>query len=463
VIEEVFTECAAAHPNRAEPNFQLLVYFNSVHQYQKAYDYGIKSLGIPMPFHTNYYIDKSIYDYRLLDELIFAASKIGKFRQAIKWSQKLLQEKKYPAESEQIILQNLLALQDELEKQAKKAEALAEEAAMGDVGQKPKLCFYVGGSPIFKKEKFGSELAVLYLARSLARDYRVFIAGDDVQFDQVLEGVKFIHTDHLQEYARFDVMIVSRYIGYFLEFESKKMADRTYMWLHDVDIHTYWGGTHVPKRGIPLIKNLEEQVDGFVTLTPWHKDIFIQTYGVDEAKVHIIGNGIPVHNLPNTVTKVPGRFIWVSQYDRGLAELIVNFPKIIQVIPGAHLEIYRNLPGDFTEHIKNKSWIRLKGQATNPEIMAAMASAEYWVYPTNWPETYCISALEAQALGCICIATDLAGLTTTIGDRGVLIKTKPINSEEYWEDLVGRLGEFEKSSELKMETISNGVSWARQQ
>ncbi len=49
----------------------------------------------------------------------------------------------------------------------------------------------------------------------------------------------------------------------------------------------------------------------------------------------------------------------------------------------------------------------------------------------SFKETYCISALEALMAGCICITSDLGGLTDTIGDRGVLI-TEPIHSEEYF-------------------------------
>ena len=43
-----------------------------------------------------------------------------------------------------------------------------------------------------------------------------------------------------------------------------------------------------------------------------------------------------------------------------------------------------------------------------------------------------MSALEAQMSKCVCIATDFAALTETIGDRGILIK-EPIYSNEYKE------------------------------
>jgi FkbM family methyltransferase len=209
---------------------------------------------------------------------------------------------------------------------------------------------------------------------------------------------------------------------------------------------------------------VDHLVTGYISLSVWHKKKLIETYGLDESKIHIIGNGlhVPAKSLVSNKKKIAGKFIWVSQYDRGLAELISQFPKIIKEMPHAHLDIYRNLPEDFQEAVKYMSYVNVKGQATNEKILDAFAEAEYWYYPTKWNETYCISALEALANGCLCIATDLAALSTTIGDRGVLLK-ESIYSEEYWNSGIKAIMRYENDPDLKRKTIEKGKKWAREQ
>ena len=71
------------------------------------------------------------------------------------------------------------------------------------------------------------------------------------------------------------------------------------------------------------------------------------------------------------------------------------------------------------------------GRIDNDKITEQLMMSDFWYYPTAFKETYCISALESLASGCICITSDLGGLKDTIGDRGILIK-EPIHSEEYF-------------------------------
>jgi FkbM family methyltransferase len=456
-IEKVFKECAEQHKHRAEPLFQLCSYFSDKGEFQKAYDYGIQAMDLPMSFHTVFYIDKTVYDYRLLDEMVLCASSIGKYRQALKWSQKLLEEKKYPKECHQALIENIVAIQQEI---AKANRNKIDKPIYCLDKSKPCICFYVGPSPIFSKEKFGSELALMYLTQELLHTYNVFVAGDKCDTDQVIDSVNYIHSDSLHN-SKFDTMIISRYINYFVEFDSKNIAKQTFIWIHDVDIHTYWNHTQLPYRSVPLVRNIDHLVSGYITLSIWHKKRIIETYKLDEQKIHIIGNGLYM-GTHKDIKKVSGKFIWVSESNRGLVELISQFPKIIKEIPNAHLDIYRNLPNEIVDAIKSMSYIHLKGQATNKEILEAFAEAEYWYYPTKWNETYCISALEAQANGCICIASDLAALNTTIGNRGILLK-EPIYTEEYWKSGLKSILELEGNPDMKKDIIQKGKEWAKEQ
>jgi hypothetical protein len=50
-----------------------------------------------------------------------------------------------------------------------------------------------------------------------------------------------------------------------------------------------------------------------------------------------------------------------------------------------------------------------------------MSIAEYWLYPSYFPETSCITSLEMLASEVICLYYPVAGLVNTIGDYGIPI------------------------------------------
>ena len=48
-----------------------------------------------------------------------------------------------------------------------------------------------------------------------------------------------------------------------------------------------------------------------------------------------------------------------------------------------------------------------------------MGSAEYWLFPSNWEETSCITALEMLYSEVICIYYPIAGLVNTMENYGI--------------------------------------------
>ena len=65
--------------------------------------------------------------------------------------------------------------------------------------------------------------------------------------------------------------------------------------------------------------------------------------------------------------------------------------------------------------------IRHLGQLNPAQLYAEMGAAEYWLYPTDWPETSCITAMEMLMSGVICLYYPVAGLTDTMGGCGIQV------------------------------------------
>jgi len=62
------------------------------------------------------------------------------------------------------------------------------------------------------------------------------------------------------------------------------------------------------------------------------------------------------------------------------------------------------------------------GQLNTEQFYNEMSTAEYWLYPTSWPETSCITALEMLMSEVICLYYPVAGLTNTMDKYGIQIQ-----------------------------------------
>jgi glycosyltransferase involved in cell wall biosynthesis len=159
--------------------------------------------------------------------------------------------------------------------------------------------------------------------------------------------------------------------------------------------------------------------------------------------------------------RVPHRFVWLSSADRGLAFFITLFPFIRRHLPDAELHVFRDVSkADLPE--SDPDYITLHGHMANTQIQAELAAADYWVYTTNFTETFCISAVEAQRAGLVSIASDLAALSETVGGRGVLLKSPP-DSQKMAHEVLGAILDLESDPERKQAMRRRGKKWARKQ
>ncbi len=301
---------------------------------------------------------------------------------------------------------------------------------------------------------YGSELAFTYLYKELSSYYNVFLLSDFA-----IPGFQILSSAEYQQ-GHYDFLIISRYINFFLYHEVR--ASKVLLWLHDVCAHSAFQGLQLPQQGRYLLNN--SPVDTIVAQTEWHKQIFTHYYDCAE-KIEIIGNGfVPTAFSEKLVEKEPMTFIYTSSPKRGLRWLIPFFPKIQAKYPNATLHIYRGDDELTLEEKKEFPTLKEKGifyhgSKPNLELAKEFERCQFWLYPTDFPETFCISALEAMAGGCLCICSNLAALTEIVGDRGILLSQK-IYSPEYENEI---LSAIEKALVHKDTLPSKAKTWAMQQ
>jgi beta-1,4-mannosyl-glycoprotein beta-1,4-N-acetylglucosaminyltransferase len=185
-----------------------------------------------------------------------------------------------------------------------------------------------------------------------------------------------------------------------------------------------------------------DHIDGCVCQTQWHADEYVRQYPALKNKIRVINNGIDTELFPAAnAKKVRNRFIYTSRTERGLTRILDLWPDIMSALPDATLVIstYVAFPcNDDERRIQARiahlnqihrgedddvqvQCIRHLGQLNHEKLYAEMGEAEYWLYPTDWPETSCITAMEMLMSGVICLYYPVAGLTETMGGCGIQI------------------------------------------
>jgi len=292
----------------------------------------------------------------------------------------------------------------------------------------------------------GSEKAVAYLSFELLKlGYTVYVSGD-VQPEEIAIAntnyhyrLKYVTLPDLPELLRttaFHTIICSRYVSFLELYGANTAWHQFYIWAHDTHLLPY--GCALSDTAI--VEKWSARIDGCVCQTRWHADEYARRYPTLQSKIRVINNGIDAALFPalgSLGKKVQNRFIYTSRTERGLSRILDLWPDIIAAMPDATLVIstYVAFPCNDDERriqariahlnqINNGDGvqcIRHLGQLSPSQLYAEMGVAEYWLYPTDWPETSCITAMEMLMSGVICLYYPVAGLTDTMGGCGIQV------------------------------------------
>ena len=191
------------------------------------------------------------------------------------------------------------------------------------------------------------------------------------------------------------------------------------LWLHDT-----WDD--------PEVQHLKEQEsrDRFAKL------VFVSNYqlatynmalGVPYANATVLRNAIdPIEYKDKSKDVV--RIIYHTTPHRGL-NLVVAAVKAIAAEMGdkIHLDVYSSFEAygwkerdkpyeDLFEEIRQHPQMTYHGYQPNDVVRKALQEAHIFAYPSVWPETSCISAIEAMSAGCEVVCPNFAALPETTGN-----------------------------------------------
>lgn len=307
---------------------------------------------------------------------------------------------------------------------------------MGAAKKSKNVLIYVGYSERLWNKSYekthalgGSETAVNALASQFPPEYTIYIAG--MVEEEVVDNLHYVPYEKIKGLVAdtiFHTLIVSRYISFYELFPETKFY-QSFIWAHDVFLYPY--GCQLDTNS--LLSKWNAKINGCICQTKWHCDMFRSMYTMLGEKIKHINNGIctELFELPEvaTVKRISGRFIYTSCTERGLDRLLALWPEIKEKMPNAELVIttYNVFPRNdeekkLEELIKSLPDVNHLGQLNKVELYKLMRSAEYWLYPTHFSETSCITSMEMLMSGVICVYYPIAGLKDTLGNYGIAVE-----------------------------------------
>ena len=266
-------------------------------------------------------------------------------------------------------------------------------------------------SPV-DRELGGTEQVLLNTVKYLAKEFNVYVTGDVAEMS--VDGVEYINRELLWKTKRkYDIVIGVGYIHFLLDIENKVDYNKTYLWLHNTEYYPYYKGETLPNEG----KDLLPKLSGIICVSQWHKKNTAEKYNYPLDKIKVIFNSVDVTNFTDE-EKVKDSFIYSSHPERGLDTLLELWYYIKDIKPNATLKVFCPKYGlDVFNRIYSK--LNLKdvhfiGNVDAKTLRREYSRAEYWFYPTQYEETFCITAVEAQLAGCKIITSPIGALPEII-------------------------------------------------
>ena len=290
----------------------------------------------------------------------------------------------------------------------------------------------------------GSETAAIRVAAELERLGHEVLVYADVECQAAVAGVDWIPYGKMPENLSCDLFVSSRQPEARRRMRSR--CRKAWLWVHDVHCGPDWDNV------------IGTDYDKVLCLSEWARARFIEYYpAIDPAKVVRTWNGLDVELFENVedvggsvlypgdqharfrLGEVRLRATFSSSPDRGLDKLLDLWPGVCEVVrevcPDNRLlpelrvcygfETWRRMAerrGDevamlkialLKDKIDRMPGVFYLGRVGQAEVARSHLVSQLWLYPTDFVETSCITAMEAQAAGCHVVATRLGALPET--------------------------------------------------
>jgi len=225
-------------------------------------------------------------------------------------------------------------------------------------------------------------------------------------------------------------------------------------------------------------KEFVDKLDWIVFNSHWNFEKYMYQFKIPESKSIVIKNGI--ENIPfEEKPKDKISLIYHTTPWRGLANLLKIFKKMnlddvelnvcsSTIIYGKKFDsIVGKKYEDLFNDCKNSKNINYHGYLENKKVIELLKKIHIFSYPSIWPETSCIAAIESMAAGCNVVTTNLGALYETCSPFGSFVnfdRNLDNLEKKFEETLLNEIKNYwskenQNKIRLQSEIINSTYSW----
>ncbi len=253
----------------------------------------------------------------------------------------------------------------------------------------------------------GSETAAIEVAEWLAKlTGRKVLLFNKRPGAKTINGVEYRPPPDVAEYFRDykpALHIAWRHV-------TKLSDDPYYVWCHDL------AAAGIEAKGNHKI----------LALSQFHRRYLQHMFGLAAENILITSNGIdPKRFKDSKAEKEFAKIIYSSSPDRGLDRAMLVMDEVVKGFPKARLHVYYGFDNMYKmgmneqadklkRMIAERAYVVFHGSISQKELTKEFATACIWFYPTNFCETFCITAIEALCSGVYPVVRKWGGLADTL-------------------------------------------------
>ena len=217
-------------------------------------------------------------------------------------------------------------------------------------------------------------------------------------------------------------------------------------------------------------------------VSEWQRDQFCNIYWIEKNKTRVMRNAIS----PAIAEMAPVRpwfqsgeapvLVYTSAPYRGLDVLLDAVPLIRSAIPDMRLRVFsgsRLQKGGESEsyaelyrRCETTAGVEYVGTIPQTELAGELSRAAALAYPSTFPETSCIAAMEAMSLGAVVLTTRSGALPETTAGFGAMIEPHedaPRLAREFAQMAIDTLAQARREPEAAADRRARQIEFTRRQ
>ena len=246
-------------------------------------------------------------------------------------------------------------------------------------------------------------------------------------------------------------------------------------------LYCLWTGHDYDQNASKILKDdkAKEAIDMFIFVSDWQRNRYLQRYNIEYSKTMVMKNGIgkPFEKYLDMKTdKVCNSMSYCSIPWRGLELLPDIFTEIKKSFSDSTLNIYSGMniynqenDNTYVDKFKDMEAVNFNHGVSQTDLAEKLYNIEYLTYPNIFPETSCITVLQAMACGCLIVTSNLGALSETMNglNEYVDINIYSFNKKDYVDSFINKLTNTinttqyikEKLREYNKNHIKNNYLW----